>query len=401
MTGSGRLPTEERPRLYWMNSRNHSLWACRGFAIRCGRIRSRYPEAWTPELSWLPSAPARQKINSFSVGLPGSIERRLSSRIAQEAGCSAIYSETDSAILDPENYIRLCRTAIDLTDGMRGSSFHPLTAHIADKFREFDLRLVMTGHGGEFAKLDRAYGFSLDVDRDLGPGARPAKEIVFNKMSDHAWDMIDRRRLFKGELGALKEENLRISFDREFERIDSSLPLDQQLSYFFLREFFRKHAVLSNRIHGNYSEIEYPFIAEDFVKGVLRAPLDLRLNHGIHRHIIKVHNPRLLRIPVADTRVRLDASRIERLLIQRPCEILDRFGFFDADVPERYIPKRTSPAIFEDRLLAPRCLDRGNLDADYLAEITGKFRAGETRLFPALNHLLALDLWQELYTDES
>ena len=86
-----------------------------------------------------------------------------------------------------------------------------------------------------------------------------------------------------------------------------------ELSYFFLREFFRKHAVLSNRIHGNYSEIEYPFIAEDFVKGVLRAPLELRLNHGIHRHIIEVHNPSLLRIPISDTRVKLDAGGLNRL----------------------------------------------------------------------------------------
>jgi hypothetical protein len=78
-------------------------------------------------------------------------------------------------------------------------------------------------------------------------------------------------------------------------------------------------------------------------------------------------------------------------------EDLDRNG----RLTEFSMFERTSPAIFEDRLLAPRCLDRGNLDADYLAEITGKFRAGETRLFPALNHLLALDLWQELYTDES
>ena len=341
--------------------------------------------------------PRETRVNSFTVGLPGSVERRLSRRIAQKSGCSAIYSETDPAILEPENYVRLCRAAIELTDGMRGSSFHPLTAHLADKFREYDLKLVMTGHGGEFAKLDRAYGFSLDVGTDLGPGALPAKEIVFDKMSDHAWDMIDRRRLFKGELGALKEESPRASFDREFEKIDPSLPIDQQLSYFFLREFFRKHAVLSNRIHGNYSEIEYPFIAEDFVKGVLRAPLELRLNHGIHRHIIEVHNPSLLRIPISDTRVKLDAGGLNRLLFQRPYEILYRLGFFHADVPEHFIPKRTSPTIFADRLLSPRSLDRGDLDSAYLGEIINRFRGGETRLFDALNQLLTFDTFQELF----
>jgi hypothetical protein len=284
---------------------------------------------------------------------------------------------------------------------MRGSSFHPLTAHIAEKFREFDLKVVMTGHGGEFAKLDRAYGFSLDVNKDLSPGARPAKEIIFDKMSDHTWDMIDRRRLFKGEMASLREEELRFSFDREFQKIDPSMSIDQQLSYFFLREFFRKHAVLSNRIHGNYSEIEYPFIAEDFVKAVLRAPLDLRLNHGIHRHIIKVHNPALLRIPIADTRVKLDATRLERLLIQRPYEILYRLGFFHADVPEHYIPRRTSPTIFADRLLSPRCLDRGDLDAVYLGEIIERFRGGDTRLFDALNQLLTFDMFQEFFFDSA
>lgn len=344
--------------------------------------------------------PEEVKINSFTVGLPGSIDKKLSRRIARAANCPAIYSETDPAILQPDNYMRLTREAIALTDGMRGSSFHPLTAHLAEKFQQFDLEVVLTGHGGEFAKLDRAYGFSLNVEKDMGSSPQEIKDIVFQKMSDHAWDSVDRKKLFKGEMVSSHRESLYASFDREFSKIDSSLPIDQQLSYFFLREFFRKHAVLSNRIHGNFSEIEYPFIAEEFVRAVLRTPLRLRLNHGIHRHIIKVHNPALLQIPVSDTRVRLDATRLERLLMTRPYNIMRRLGFFEADVPERYIPKRTPPDVFEEALLAPRCLDRGDLNADYLRQMIERFKNGETRLFAPLNHLLALDVWNRLYIDQ-
>lgn len=345
--------------------------------------------------------PGEVKVDSFTVGLPGSVEKKLSRRLARAANCQATYSETDPSILQQDNYLRLAMEAISLTDGMRGSSFHPLTAHLAEKFHQFDLDVVLTGHGGEFAKLDRAYGFSLNVEKDMGGSPQEIKNIVFQKMSDHAWDFVDREVLFIGDTVPNDRQSLYDSFDREFSKIDSSLPIDQKLSYFFLREFFRKHAVLSNRIHGNFSEIEYPFIAEDFVRAVLRAPLHLRLNHGIHRHIIKVHNPALLQVPIADTRVRLDATRLERLVVTRPYSIMRRLGFFDADVAEHYIPKRTAPAIFENTLLTPRCLDRGDLNPDYVKKMIDRFKEGEMRLFASLNHLLSLDMWNRLYIDES
>ncbi len=343
--------------------------------------------------------PDELRINAFTSGLRGSVDEKITRRIARAASCESIYDEMDPTILQPANYVRLTRDAVALTDGMRGSSYHPMTVYMAEQFHTFGLNVVLTGHGGEFAKLDRAYGFSLSVERDMAASPAEFENIVFDKMSDHSWDPVDRSKLFTGKLASIHHDVLRASFEREFQKVSSSLPLDQQLSYFFLREFFRKHAVLSNRIHGNFSEIEYPFIAEDFVRAVLRAPLELRLDHRIHRHIIQSHNPALLQIPISDTRVRLDAGRLERLLVSRPYGILRRLGFFEADVPEHAITKRTPTNVFDDVLLAPRCLDRGDLDSTSLKQIVDRYKGGESALFHPLNCLLALELWNQLYID--
>ena len=343
--------------------------------------------------------PESVRINSFTAGLKGSVDKKLSRRIAKTAGCESVYSEWTTDFLKIENYVRLARNAVRLTDGMRGSSFHPMTMTMAEEYHKANLKLVMTGHGGEFAKLDRAYGFSLNVGDAQTTRPEAAKEIVFSKMSWNLWGSIDRQKLFRGSGSSRHEQAVRASFDREFAKIDASLPVHQKISYFFLHEFFRKHAVLSNRIHANFSEIEYPFVAEDFLKAVIRVPLEARLNHEIHRHIIQVHNASLLRIPLSDTRVPLDAGRLRRLLVARPYGIARRLGFYDSDVPEVFIPRNIPLDVFDSTLLSPRCLDRGELDGTYLRKVIERFRNGEEALFHPLNDLFGIELWKQLYVD--
>ena len=337
--------------------------------------------------------PERVAINSYTAGLPGSVDRRITGKIARAAHCERIYSEWGSEFLQPHNCRRLTKDAIALTDGMRGSSFHPMTMTLAEDFKKFELEIALTGHGGEFAKLDRAYGFSLDLERDLRSGHGEIKQTIFSKMSAGQWSRLDRQKLFRGNLRDSQGDALRASFDREFEKIDPSLPLEQQVSYFFLREYFRKHAVLSNRIHGNFSEIEYPFVAEDFVRAVLRTPVEMRFNHGIHRHIIQVHNPSLLRIPISDTRAPLDSGLMWKLLVTRPYALLRRYGFFETDIPEVYIPRATPNHVFDEVLLSAQCLDRGDLDPGYLSSAIERYKGGEIELFHPLNTLLAHELW--------
>ena len=68
-------------------------------------------------------------------------------------------------------------------------------------------------------------------------------------------------------------------------------------------------------------------------------------------------------------------------------------------MPEHAITKRTPTNVFDDVLLAPRCLDRGDLDSTSLKQIVDRYKGGESALFHPLNCLLALELWNQLYID--
>ena len=129
----------------------------------------------------------RDRVNSYTAGLPGSVDEGITRKIAASSHCENLYSEWTDEYLEPDNYLRRSRDAILLTDGMRGSSFHPMTMKLAEDYGKFEFEVVLAGHGGEFAKLDRAYGFALDPEKDLARDHEDLKNIVFEKMRNNVW----------------------------------------------------------------------------------------------------------------------------------------------------------------------------------------------------------------------
>jgi hypothetical protein len=210
---------------------------------------------------------------------------------------------------------------------------------------------------------------------------------------------IDRSRLFSG--GILEGvsdaplENLKTVLNQ----IDRDLPVAQKISYVFLNELFRKRAFYALAIQRTYAVVRLPFLDDDFLGLLVRAPMRLRTGHTIHRDIIERYRPHLLRLPLTDTRARLGAGRLERLIRTVPYGLLKRLGFYRQDMPEDYLSAMGDSAYFKEVLLADRVYDRGLVNEGYLREMVRNYANGDRSRHHLLNMLAMVELWYEMFVD--
>lgn len=107
-------------------------------------------------------------IKAVTSGVSGSYERKVTAKIAAAIGCEHLFYEFDEQQLvqSDEDMLELIREAIELTDGMRGSSSSAMSAFSARQRQKYNVTPVLTGHCGEIMKLDEAYNFAIRNPQD-------------------------------------------------------------------------------------------------------------------------------------------------------------------------------------------------------------------------------------------
>lgn len=337
-----------------------------------------------------------RSINSITSGMAGCIDRKIAPRIAKLCKCPNIFYEYDPNFLSKS--LQYTELVVTLTDGMRGSPYNALTILGGEKCLKNNLKNVLYGHGGEIAKLNAAYNFSIDK-RQLTSTSFDFGEYIFNKMRINFWHEVKSPRLFTKEFSNSMQERRSAFMESIINKIDPALPIEQKISYLFINEFFRKFSVLSIYVHRNYTDVHLPFMDNDFLKAVLQSPPSLRDNYQIHRYIFQRNCPALLTIPLSQTRVRLDATKAEKILVNLPYRFLKRIGFFANDKPEDYILKYSKKDVFGQILLDKRTLDRGILNRKYLEDILERYSSGKKNFIHLLSLLVMFELWQRLFID--
>jgi len=336
---------------------------------------------------------------TITTSIPGGYEEKITNDLTAAVGCKHTFYEAGSDLLSGEAVMELTRDAIAITDGMRGASYSALTEFTARKLHERGYDIVMTGHAGELAKLDEAYNFSIT-------GKPPANwdgtflSWSYDRMSSAGRRGIDVQQLFNPEFATIINESPRESLRQSLDDLDPELPFEQKVSYMFLHELFRKRGYYAMAVSRAYSDIRLPFLDDDYLEQVLRAPLHLRLNHVIHRSIIQRYRPKLLDIPLSQTRVRLDASRFERWTRGASYYLLRRLGFYKRDVAEDFFTKLGNTQYFEEVLLSEQSLDRGFINARQLQKLLDNYKGGNRRAHSFLHLLAIVELWHKMFIDQ-
>jgi len=345
--------------------------------------------------------PEKYAIKSVTSGLSGCIDEEVTARIASIAGLEHVFYEFDDQLFrlsESDNY-ELMREAIIRTDGMRGTSSSAMTAFSARKWRDHALDIVMTGHGGEIAKLDQAYEFSIRDHKHIATINNDFQEWAFKRMSQSSLPAIDKKRLFSGELAKIINDSPRGKLDGIVRRLDQNLPAEQKVSFLFVNEAYRKRALYALSIHKAYAEIRLPFYDDDFLDLIVRTPYKIRSKYRVHTHIISECKPELLGVMLSETRMRPNPVWIEKLVIGLPFKVMKKLGFYKRDFPEVYFQANSDPEFFKGILLDKSAADRGYFSPKIMSNLIDDYARGRSDIYHFLHLQVISELWHRNYID--
>lgn len=332
-------------------------------------------------------------IKSYTIGIKGCTDDKLTRLISDKTGIEHIFCDFDQDLLT--RYYDYEKRLIALTDGMWGL-FGVLPLYSSIKCRSLGLEILINGNVGEIVKLDRAYQLALDKNILALQDQTQFLNYIFKKMSFHKGN-IERTSLFTKTLSNRMDEVPLNSLKSILNGIDGDLPVEQKVSFLFISELFRRYCVPSLVIARNKTEVRLPFMDNDFLEVAFKIPPRWRTESRIHQYIIKRNNPNLLKIPSAQTMVRLDAGKIQTFLFSLPYKILKKLGYESYRSmyysPENYIKKNLEKNFFEKILLDKKTVDHGYYNPIYIKDLVTRYAKGDKNLFEILELMVLFELW--------
>jgi asparagine synthetase B (glutamine-hydrolysing) len=341
-------------------------------------------------------------VKAVTSGVAGGYESKVTSDISSTIGVEHLFYTFDESQLtqSESEFTDLMREAFNLTDGMRGTASSAMTAFTARQSRKNGLEMLITGHGGEIAKLDEAYNFSIRTLADVRKLESEPADWVFDRLLGPNAPRFNTPALYKGKLAQAFAHAPRQHIQAIMDQLDANLQPEQIVSFLFLNELYRKRASYALSVQRAYGEIHVPFYDDDFLATVVNAPLRLRSNYKIHRHIIKQNCPALLDIILSETRMRPFPSTAERLFRGLPYSIAKRLGLFKRDVPEHYFAANANTAFFRKTLLDSTTLDRGYFNSDQISKLLDAQAQGQGTANTLLHLLTIVELWHRDFIDK-
>jgi len=347
--------------------------------------------------------PSRYRVRSVTSGLPGCIDESVTDRIARASGFEHVFFEFDVGLKRPSRSLgqSLILESIKRTDGMRGTASGAMTAFSARKLREYDLEILLTGHGGEIVKLDNAYGFSIRNSDELRQAENNFQDWAYRRMSRESAPRYPKQALYQGRLAEAVSDAPRQALEASLSRLDPGLPVAQKVSYLFLNELFRKRAVYALSVLRAYTEIRLPFYDDDFLGLMVRTPYSMRSRGKVHHHIIGALRPALMEIPLSDTRIRPNPTRFEKLVHGIPVRVLKKLGFFKKDFPEDFFQANSDEAFFRGILEDRQTVERGYFNPGEIDKLIHANARGRRDVYALLHFLVILELWHREYIDRA
>ncbi|HDY90377.1 MAG TPA: hypothetical protein ENH82_19940 [bacterium] len=344
--------------------------------------------------------PGKNPIETVTSGLNGGYEKVITKKISSLIGCEHLFYEFDEQSMtnSHEDIIDLIHHSLVSNDGMRGTSSSAMTAYSAMQRKNHNLRHVITGHGGEIAKLDKAYSFSIRSDQDLSELSTNPTDWAFKRMANPQRPE-EVKNLFINELSGAYMDSPKANLSSSLQSIPKDTKPAQTVSWLFLNELFRKRAVYALMTHRTYTNIRLPFYDDTFISSVISAPYHLRRKYNIHREIITRYKPELLNIKLSDTRMRPFPNQYDYLFSGLAYNLGKRLGMYKRDHPEDFFESATNADFFRKTLLNERSLDRQLLDRTTLQMLIQNYSKGQQRAYNLLHLLTLIELWFQEYID--
>jgi asparagine synthase (glutamine-hydrolysing) len=339
---------------------------------------------------------SQRALTTLCLGMEGSMDLRCAAEMARVMG--RLHHEV---ILDERflaNFGDHLRYMVDLTDG------HYLCQCIVmptlPVYRELGIEVLLRGHAGELMHMTKAYNFSVDRHLLSARDDDTVEQWMWQHLQAYILDGTEGR-LFAASYRGRMEEMAREALQGRQARLRGTVPPVQQAGRMFLDIRLRRETALSLVEFGSLVETRLPYLDNELVERVLAAPMELKLDDTIQRHILARRCPEFLKIVNVNTGAAMTAGPLGRLFGKVRQKVLSKLGVKGYQPYERlglWLRRELRPLV-EGLLLDPRCLDRGLFDPQGVRDVVHRHWNNQANHTYLLLAMMIFEVGQRAFVD--
>jgi asparagine synthase (glutamine-hydrolysing) len=329
-------------------------------------------------------------LTTYTLGVDGCADQVIADRLSSIAGTKHVFFELDNRYL--ADFLPNFERMVWLTDGMYLT--HGLTEILALKFlNQTGIDVLLRGHGGELAKTSTAWPFHTDGRIQTMPDRRELVPYLLQRIN-YISAGVDFGSLFTPTWARETAGSAHASLEGAVRGVDLSAV--DLCSYLYVTEHHRRSSIPSLELFRESVEIRLPFLDDEFVALLLRAPAAWRDGFEIHRALTARYNPKLLRVRNSNTGAPADAGPLVEAALDKLNTVLRRLNVhgyrhyhqFDAWMRAQLLEHVGSV------LLDRRALERGIYEERMLRRVIEQTRSGNANHSFLLLVLLIVEIWQ-------
>jgi asparagine synthase (glutamine-hydrolysing) len=334
---------------------------------------------------------AQTPISAYTLGEKGCADEVIAKKLAHIAGAEHYFDAIDGQYL--EGFLPNLQQMVSLTDGMYLS--HGLTEMLALQLLEkADCSVLLRGHGGELAKASLAWPLYTDERIHAMQSKEEFVSYLLQRLN-YVGRQVPLRELFREDWWTMMAGGARRSLEESISEV--RLAPSDLCSYLYLEEAHRRFTIPSLELLRHLVEVRLPFVDEEFLAVLFRAPARWRDRTEIHRAIIGTNLPVFLSIRNSNTGAPVNAGPIREKILDRANSLFKRLnlhGYRHYHNFESWMKQRLVDSVAKV-LLEPDSLTRNIAREDTLRRLIGETRGGVADHGYLLQILLNLELWQK------
>lgn len=341
--------------------------------------------------------PGTASVKSLSIGIPGSIDHRAASRLAELAGAEHHCEFLQHDFI--ERFPNHLRTLVFLTDGHYLDQ--AITVPTLPVYRSLGIEALLRGHAGELLHMDKAYAFSIqrrELDfADVGGLERWLWSRLTSYMIGGIGHEVFRPEL-RTEVAALARQSLTDALARS----EGFTPVVQRLWHLFIQERLHRETAMSMQMFNSAVEIRLPYLDSEFVDLTMQVPPSLKIGEEIQSFMLKRRFPAFLGVVNANTGTTPHANVVRKSLGQFRLRMFSKLGVPGFQPYERlglWLSHELRPFV-ASLLMSERTLDRGLFDRQRLRQVIddhGSRRRNHTFLIMTM---MIFEIGQRQFVDE-
>ncbi|WP_164103325.1 asparagine synthase-related protein [Candidatus Laterigemmans baculatus] len=305
-------------------------------------------------------------LKTVCLGMQGSLDLQCAQQMAALVGCRHHSHLLDEAFLG--NFEAHLNRMVDLTGGQYLSQC--IVIPTLPVYREQGIRVLLRGHAGELMHMRKAYAYSID-DAALSISSREeAQDWLFSHLQSYMLKGVPGG-LFQGDYTNAMATAPREAFEQSFAELPDLEDPRQAIWHYFVNERLRRETTLSLGKFASVCDVRVPMLDADLIGLLLAAPVELKQDETIQRHILKRCRPQLLSVVNANVGAPMKAGLLKQQAAKLKMRVFAKLGVPGYQPYERtgLWLRRELDGLVRRILLDEQCLDRGVFRPDAVRQV--------------------------------